>query len=276
MTVEFQMLLDAAVLAFVLALVQATGSIPSGLGVVNADCTLMPIHIYTSDHKAETIKRVVGAATAFKAHSESDAVNLRLASGGIGIQAATNESLEQAELPMMLYAYGTIVVLVILTYRSWRAVICCSLPLTMATFLGYWFMKELQIGIKVSTLPVMVLAVGIGVDYAFYIYSRIQRHLDAGFDITTSYRQALLESGNAVVFTGITLAIGVSTWSFSPLAFQADMGMLLGFMFMINMVMAATVLPALAVQLDRVFPRGTKPTRRHAPAESEDEPRSET
>jgi predicted RND superfamily exporter protein len=62
-------------------------------------------------------------------------------------------------------------------YRDWRAIVACCLPLTLATFLGYWFMKALDIGLTVATLPVMVLAVGIGVDYAFYIYNRLQLHL---------------------------------------------------------------------------------------------------
>ena len=61
-----------------------------------------------------------------------------------------------------------------------------------------------------------------------------------------------------VVFTAITLAIGVSTWSFSALKFQADMGSLLTFMFFVNMVCAMTTLPALAVILDKLFPRKVK------------------
>jgi hypothetical protein len=129
-------------------------------------------------------------------------------------------------------------------------------PLTLATFLGYWYMKELEIGLKVATMPVMALAVGLGVDYGFYIYNRLEVHLSAGFDITTAYKQALFETGNAVIFTAITLAIGVSTWSFSALKFQADMGLLLTFMFMINMVMAVTMLPAMAVVIDLLVPRG--------------------
>jgi hypothetical protein len=110
-------------------------------------------------------------------------------------------------------------------------------------------MKELEIGLKVATLPVMVLAVGIGVDYAFYIYGRLQIHLRQGEDVVDAYQQALFETGNAVAFTGLTLALGVSTWAFSPLKFQADMGLLLSFMFSINMIMAVTALPALAVVL---------------------------
>jgi hypothetical protein len=59
----------------------------------------------------------------------------------------------------------------------------------------------------------------------------------------------------ATIFTAITLAAGVATWSFSGLRFQADMGKLLAFMFLVNLAMAMTVLPALAVVLERLFPR---------------------
>jgi len=191
--------------------------------------------------------------------SEVDAVSIRLASGNMGVQAAVNEEIEISELPMMMYVYMTIIALVILTYRDWRATIACCVPLTLATFMGYWFMEVLEIGLTVATLPVMVLAVGLGVDYAFYIYNRIQFHLSQGDDVTLSFKKTLNETGMAVVFTALTLAIGVSTWAFSALKFQADMGLLLAFMFMINMVMAVTVLPALAVVLEMIVPRKEPP-----------------
>jgi len=150
-----------------------------------------------------------------------------------------------------------IIVLVFMVYRDLRAVVACCLPLTVGTFIGYWFMKELQIGLTVATLPVMVLAVGIGVDYAFYIYNRLLVHLAGGQTIVQAIERAILEVGTATIFTAITLAIGVATWSFSQLKFQADMGKLLAFMFMVNMVMAMTALPAVAVWLERLFPRKT-------------------
>ena len=191
--------------------------------------------------------------------SEVDEVTIRLASGNMGVQAAVNEEIEISELPMMMYVYLTIIALVVLTYRDWRATIACCVPLTLATFMGYWFMEVLEIGLTVATLPVMVLAVGLGVDYAFYIYNRIQFHLSEGDDVTLSFKKTLNETGMAVVFTAVTLAIGVSTWAFSALKFQADMGLLLAFMFMINMVMAVTVLPALAVVLEMIVPRKEPP-----------------
>ncbi|HEX8012034.1 MAG TPA: efflux RND transporter permease subunit [Casimicrobiaceae bacterium] len=237
------------------SLANAVGLAPEGSGLYNPGCTILPVHLYLADHKAETIKKVIGAVKDFRSRNPSDRAVVRLASGNVGVQAATNEVLEATELPMLLYVYLTIVALVFLTYRDWRAMIACTLPLTLATVLGYWFMKELQIGLTVATLPVMVLAVGIGVDYAFYIYNRLQIYLAQGVDIVTSFKQALRETGVATIFTALTLSVGVATWSFSALKFQADMGLLLTFMFMINMLMAITLLPALAVMIDLLVPR---------------------
>ncbi len=231
------------------------GLVGEGSGLYDPRCTVLPVNAFLTDHKAETIKRAVAVVKRYREENTLEGVKVRLASGNAGVQAATNEVLEATELPMMLYVYATIVALVFLTYRDWRAVIACCLPLTLATFIGYWFMKVLGIGLTVATLPVMVLAVGIGVDYAFYIYNRLQLYLADGLDIVSAFRRALSETGIATVFTALTLSVGVATWVFSPLKFQADMGLLLAFMFMLNMLMAITVLPALAVTIDTLIPR---------------------
>ncbi len=237
------------------SLANSVGLIPEGTGLFNSGCTVLPVNVFLTDHKATTVKDVIAEVRAFRDAEKRPDVRARLASGNVGVQAATNEVLETTELPMMLWVYATIVALVLFTYRDWRAMLACCAPLTLATFLGYWFMKALDIGLTVATLPVMVLAVGIGVDYAFYIYNRLQLHLAHGANIAVAFRQALMETGNATVFTAITLSVGVATWSFSALKFQADMGLLLTFMFMVNMIMAITLLPALAVTIDVLVPR---------------------
>jgi hypothetical protein len=229
-------------------------------GMMRKDCSMTAVHLFLTDHKAVTIQHVIDAIKDFRAKNVMPGVSIRLASGNAGVLAAIDDEVEKSELPMMLYVYAAIILLVFLVYRDLRAVIACCLPLTVGTFIGYWFMKELQIGLTVATLPVMVLAVGIGVDYAFYIYNRLLLHLANGQTIVQAIEHAILEVGTATIFTAITLAIGVATWSFSQLKFQADMGKLLAFMFMVNMVMAMTALPAVAVWLERLFPR-RKPVR---------------
>jgi len=107
-------------------------------------------------------------------------------------------------------------------------------------------MVGLGMGVKVATLPVIALGVGIGVDYALYVLSVMLARLRAGDSLSDAYLHALQFTGRVVLLTGITLALAVGTWAFSPIKFQADMGILLAFMFVWNMVGALVLLPALA------------------------------
>jgi uncharacterized protein len=224
-------------------------------GYVNKDCSMEAVHLYLADHKAVTIKGVVNAARAYALSHPETGMNMRLAGGNAGVLAAINDEVEKSELPMILWVYVAILVLVFLVYNDFRAMISCCTPLTVGSFIGYWFMKEFDIGLTVATLPVMVLAVGIGVDYALYIYNRLQLHLTQGDSFAIAMNRALEFEGMATIFTAITLAVGVATWSFSELKFQADMGRLLAFMFIVNLIMAMTLLPAIAVVLEKLFPR---------------------
>ena len=226
-------------------------------GFMNRDCSMTAVNLFLTDHKAETINKVIAAVKDFRESNNLEGVTVRLASGNAGVMAAINEEVERSELPMVLYVYAAIFFLVAFVYRDLRAVAACCIPLAVGTFIGYWFMKELQIGLTVATLPVMVLAAGIGVDYAFYIYNRLQMHLADGKPIQIALNMALTEVGTATIFTAITLAIGMASWAFSSLKFQADMGKLLAFMFIVNMIMAMTVLPAIAIWLEKIFPRKT-------------------
>lgn len=224
-------------------------------GYMNKDASMTAAHIYLTDHKAVTINGVIQAAKEFRSTHHLENVKVRLAAGNAGVQAAINDEVEKSELPMMLYVYAAILILVFFAYRDLRAMLACCMPLAVGTFIGYWFMKELEIGLTVATLPVMVLAVGIGVDYAFYIYNRLQLHLGQGESIYQAMEKALAFEAMATIFTAITLAVGVVTWSFSPLKFQADMGKLLAFMFIVNLIMALIALPAMAVVLEKILPR---------------------
>ncbi|WP_439813625.1 efflux RND transporter permease subunit [Zavarzinia sp. CC-PAN008] len=191
--------------------------------------------------------------------TKQEAIVVRLASGNVGVMAATNQVVKASELPMLLYVYGVVIALVLMTYREWRGSLCCVLPLILSTIIGNMFLTLMGIGLKVATLPVLAIAVGIGVDYGIYEYNRIQRYMRAGKNPYEAYLQCLQDVGSATMFTGFTLAVGVSTWSFSALKFQADMGMLLTFMFLVNMIGAVTLLPALIGVIEYLLPGKRKP-----------------
>jgi len=217
--------------------------------LMNLDCSMAPAALFLDDHKAETLARVTGAVKAFAAQHERDDIRFVLAAGNAGIEAATNEEIRSAQLQMILLVYAVVIALVFVNFGSWRPVVCILVPLGMTSILCEALMAGFGIGVKVATLPVIALGVGVGVDYGIYIYSRLTRFLARGEPLREAYYHTLRSTGSAVFFTGITLALGVATWMFSPIKFQADMGKLLTFMFLWNMVGALWLLPALAYYL---------------------------
>ena len=215
-------------------------------GLMNMDCDLAPVIVFLDDHKAETLDRAVNAVKEFAADNNTPDATFVLASGNAGVEAATNETIAEAQNVMLLFVYAVVSVLCLITFRSIRAVICIILPLAITSILCQALMAQIGIGVKVATLPVIALGVGIGVDYGIYIYSRLESFLKQGMDLQEAYYRTLTITGKAVSFTGLTLAIGVGTWIFSDIKFQADMGILLTFMFVWNMIGALWLLPALA------------------------------
>jgi len=212
----------------------------------NTACSVMPVIAYLADHKAETLDRVVAAAAAFaNEHSAQDRQFL-LAAGSAGIEAATNIVVEQANRSMLLYVYAAVIVLCFVTFRSWRAVVVAVVPLAITSVLCEALMVVLGIGVKVATLPVIALGVGIGVDYALYLLSVQLAQQRAGIPLAQAYKKAVQFTGKVVALVGVTLAAGVVTWAFSPIKFQADMGVLLTFMFVWNMLGALILIPALS------------------------------
>ncbi len=229
-------------------LAQAVTYIDTSTGLLNSDCSVMPVLIFTTDHKAETIDRIVAEVKKFRAEHGHEELRFRLATGNVGVMAATNETVAAAQFPILLGVFAAVILLCLVTFRSVRGTLCIILPLGLVSLLAYALMVFLEIGLKVSTLPVAALGVGIGVDYGIYIFSRM-RSFGNEIDLVEAYRRTLTITGNGVIFTGLTLGVGVGTWIFSPLKFQADMGILLTFLFLFNMLGAILLLPALAAVL---------------------------
>ncbi len=233
------------------AIVQAISPVPSSAGLQNPDCSVMPIIIFTQNHKAKTLEGIIAAAEQFKQEVEAEyqgapPVNFALASGNVGVMAATNEVIKAEEKSILFWVYAAVGLMCWLSFRSLSALICIMTPLAVVSVLAYAVMAVLEIGLKVATLPVTALAVGIGIDFGIYTFSVLQDHLDDGLPLHEAYFKTLNLTGKAVAFTGVALSIGVITWLWSDLQFQADMGLLMVFMFLANMLGALFVLPALA------------------------------
>ena len=224
-------------------------------GYANDSAELLTLYIYLADHRADTLSRVVKVVEAFAADNNTEEVKFLLAAGSSGIEAATNIVVKKANKQILFWVYTVVILMCFITFRNWRAVVCAILPLMLTSILAEALMARMGIGVKVSTLPVVALGVGIGVDYALYILNVVQGHYRAGLSLSESFYRADLFTGKVVLLIGVTLSVSVATWAWSPIKFQADMGLLLAFMFFVNMLGALLLQPALAYF---IYPIGEK------------------
>ncbi len=219
--------------------------------ITNQDCSVSPLVAYLADHKADTLARVLKVSEDFanQHNSPADAktpTQFLLAAGSAGIEAATNIEVERGIWKMYGAVYGATALLCLLTFRSIRATIVAMVPLVMTTIICKALMVWLGIGLKVATLPVIAVGVGVGVDYALYLLSVQIAMQRRGATLAQAYRRSLDFTGRVVALVGLTMTAGVFTWAWSPIKFQADMGILLAFMFMWNMLGALVLTPALS------------------------------
>jgi hypothetical protein len=228
------------------ALAQIVAQVPPSSGLQNPDCSAMPVLIFTLDHKAETLERIVAATKAFDAAHRDEGASFALASGNVGVMAATNEEIKARELVVIVWVHLTLLLFVWVSFRSVASVISIIVPLVLCSLMTYGFMAVVGVGMKAATLPVAAFGVGIGVDGGIYLWSVLARYLEEGLSLRDAYFQALRHTGKAVVFTSLSLIVAVTTWMFSDLQYQADMGLLLFLMFTANLFGAILLLPALA------------------------------
>jgi predicted RND superfamily exporter protein len=233
-----------------MALSQAVGGFDTSTGLLNFDCSVMPVNIYLTDHRGETVSRVVFQAKKTADVLSGPKIRFSLAGGNAGLMAAVNEVLTGSLLPCAIVVYLMNALVVFVLFRSWRGTLCILYPLIVVSTLTYGAMRIAGIGFTLATLPVTIFGAGIGVDFSVYLYGCMQQAIKQGRSLGQSYRIALRTAGKAVLVAGLLLIAGAGFWIFSDLRLQVDMGLLLAFMFFFNLLGTLFLFPALI----RLFP----------------------
>lgn len=223
-----------------------TAALASSPDAANLECSLTPVVAYLADHKADTLSRTLEAVESFAAEFDSEKIQFLPVAGSAGIEAVTNVVVERSIYLMHAVLYAAVILLCYIAFRSWAALAVAFIPLAITSILCEALMVWLGIGVKVATLPVIALGVGVGIDYALYLLSVQLARQRQGDTLAEAYRHSLQFTGKVVALVGVTMSAAVICWLFSPIKFQADMGLLLSFMFLWNMVGALVLIPALS------------------------------
>lgn len=202
------------------------------------------VTLYYRDHSNVVAQHALDTAKAFIATHPQETVTFRLAGGLIGILAAVNEEIETSYRLNLYLVLFTVFVLSYLTYRSVLGALIVMLPSIVAQPLTEAVMYLSNIDMNISSLPVVAVGIGIGIDYGYYVLSRIVEEYRACGDFDEANQRTLLTTGRAIFFTGTTLVASVILWIFFPMKFQAEMALLLSLILVFHVVGALVFIPA--------------------------------
>ncbi len=204
------------------------------------------VRLFLKNHEGTTLVEVIEHVKNFIKDNPKlmENAEARPAGGLGGILAAANEVIAKRNDPILLFILAVIFIHCSLTYWSVLAGVIFTISLVLANFLAFTYMAMKGIGLNINTFPVVSLGIGMGVDYGLYIVSRIIEVYREEKDLGKAVKGGITTAGRAVFFTATMMTAGVIFWYFSPLRFQAEMGILLGVLMMVNMVVGVLILPA--------------------------------
>jgi predicted RND superfamily exporter protein len=212
------------------------------------------ITIFYKDYNHETVVGSIAMAERFIYDNPVENLSFRLAGGLLGILAAVNEEVEWSYKWNLILVMVTVFVLSVLTYASVVGALIVMIPSIVAQPLSEAIMHWMGIDANINSLPVAAVGIGIGIDYGYYVLSRIVEEYQRLGDHDRAIEEALMTTGRAIMFTGTTLTVSVIFWVFFPMKFQSEMAILLTLLLFFHVVGALAFIPGVFSLLRPHFP----------------------
>jgi len=95
-----------------------------------------------------------------------------------------------------------------------------------------------------GTIGIMI-GLGVGIDYALFIVTRYQEHLERGESVVDSIAAALNSAGRAVLFAGVTVVVSLLGMLLMGITFVTGLAIAASTTVLLTMASAVTLLPAL-------------------------------
>ncbi len=207
---------------------------------------------YNHDSIKGAISKLKGFGMKINEDPESK-IEIKLAGGILGILAAVNEEVEWSYWAILVVIFITVFLLCTFTYRSFKAGFILLIPLAVAQIMCELIMLLFKIDLNISSLPVTAIGVGVGIDYGIYLMSRLHEECIIQDDFNLARLTALISTGKVIMFTAVTLALGVGLWVFSTIKFPAQMGLLILLLMVFNMMSALIFIPSLVGTIKPVW-----------------------
>ena len=152
----------------------------------------------------------------------------------------------------LLLAFIVIAILMVITFHKFKMVIISLIPNLIPLLFTAGLMGYCGIPLKMSTILVFSIALGISVDNTIHYLARYRLQMKINNnDIKKSVMAAILETGPSMIYSATILICGFLIFAFSSFGGTKIVGFLVPFTLLIALITNILVLPALVLTFNR-------------------------
>jgi predicted RND superfamily exporter protein len=217
--------------------------------ISNTEAKETCIRVMLRNHTAPTLNRVqaeIGAFLIFYAGGKPayNRVRVSYMAGLAGLYAAANDVLYRVTMVNIGLVLACVFIFCTALFGSWLAGFLFVFSCVLANFTAFIYMYLCGIQLTIDSVPVISLAIGLGIDYGISTVSCMRAEVMAGHQLDDAIRLALKSAGESVLSTFCVMIGGILPWVFSPAQFHHHMGMLLSILLATNVLAGVWIIPA--------------------------------
>ncbi len=162
--------------------------------------------------------------------------------------------LAQAQSFSVLLALALVLAMASLSFRSLRAGLVTLSPVAITVLGIYAYMGFGGLWLSVSTTMFAAIAIGLGIDFAIHTTERLHHALTReGHDSATAIARLYPETGRALLFNFLALALGFGVLAFSKVQVLNEFGITVALAITLSFLASLLLIPALTTAFPRLL-----------------------
>jgi len=176
-----------------------------------------------------------------------DDPNVRFITGTALTKIELADMVVSGQVKSLIFAMIVIFLLISLIFRSPKAGILSSVPLSIAIIVLFGLMGILGISLDIATALLSSIMIGIGVDYTIHFLWRFKTERAGGFDHKEAASISLRTTGRGIFFNAVSVIIGFLALSLSYFAPMRYFSALIVISITICLISALVLVPAIVI-----------------------------
>lgn len=149
------------------------------------------------------------------------------------------------QLYSILLALGIVLVMLVITLRSFKIAVYSLLPIVITVVALYGFLGASSIPLNITTVIIFSITIGVGIDYAVHFSSVYKYYLKETNDNHLAIEKAYGNSSRPIITNALGISLGLSILMLSPLTIHFNISILMWVSMIVSVIITLTLLPTI-------------------------------